>query len=88
MNFIQTLYISPDKNPFKDSFGWISPEYHLMGWALSCLQLKQVYGKANLYANDTAVDLLMVVPVSLLQAALMQVVERRLETPPLGVHNL
>lgn len=58
MNFIQTLYISSDKNPFQDTFGWISPEYHLMGWALSCLQLKQIYGKVDLYANDAAADLL------------------------------
>jgi len=31
MNFIQTLYIDPDKDPFHDSFGWAAPEYHLMG---------------------------------------------------------
>jgi len=59
MNFIQTLYISPDKNLFKDSLGWVTPEYHLMGWALSCLQLKQIFGKVELYTNsDAVIDLL------------------------------
>jgi len=37
MNYIQTFYINPDKDPFRDSFGWVAPEYHLMGWALSSL---------------------------------------------------
>jgi len=58
MNFIQTLYIDPDKDPFRDSFGWAAPEYHLMGWALSCLLLHEIYGKVRLYANSDAARLL------------------------------
>ena len=58
MNFIQTLCIHSDKNPFHDTFGWASPEYHLMGWALSCLQLYKLYGRVELFANDKAIDLL------------------------------
>jgi len=58
LNFIQTLYIDPDKDPFRDSFGWVAPEYHLMGWALSCLQLHQLYGNITLYANSRAARLL------------------------------
>jgi len=58
MNFIQTLYIESGKDPFRDSFGWAAPEYHLMGWALSCLQLNEVYGKVVLYANSQAARLL------------------------------
>jgi hypothetical protein len=58
MNLIQTLYIDPSKSPFIDSFGWKRPEYHLMSWALSCLQLQKLYGNVELYANSTAVDLL------------------------------
>jgi hypothetical protein len=48
MNFIQTLQIGAGKDPFRDSFGWIAPEYHLMSWALSCLQLHKLYGNTTL----------------------------------------
>ena len=58
MNFIQTLHIDSSKNPFIDSFGWVAPEYHLMGWALSCLQLHKLYGKITLYANRQSARLL------------------------------
>lgn len=58
MNFIQTLYLNPSKDPFKHSFGWTAPEYHLMGWALSCLQLNKIYKRVELYANSTAAKLL------------------------------
>ena len=57
-NFIQTLYIDNRKNIFHDSFGWIFPEYHLMGWALSCLQLHKIYRKVILYANSPAASVL------------------------------
>ena len=59
MNFIQTLYMDDGKDPFRDAFGWVRPEYHLMGWALSCLQLHQLYGHITLYANSNAARLLM-----------------------------
>ena len=58
MNFIQTLYVADSKNPFVDKFGWAAPEYHLMGWALSCLQLRQIYGDISLFANSQAARLL------------------------------
>ena len=58
MNFIQTFYINPDKDPFRDSFGWVAPEYHLMGWTLSCLLLHKIYGKVALYDNSPAARLL------------------------------
>ena len=59
MYFIQTLYMNTTKDPFCDSFGWIAPEYHLMGWALSCLQLHKLYGSITLYANSPAAGLLL-----------------------------
>jgi len=55
---IQTLYINSDNDPFRHSFGWAAPEYHLMGWALSCLQLHKLYGKITLYTNTQAENLL------------------------------
>ena len=58
MNFVQTLYIDPTKHPFTHSFGWLRPEYHLMGWALSCLQLQKLHGHVELYANSAGAELL------------------------------
>jgi len=58
MNLIQTLYIHAGKDPFRDSFGWVAPEFHLMGWALSCLQLNKLYGNISLFANSPAANLL------------------------------
>lgn len=58
MNFIQTLHFDKSMNPFNCSFGWAAPEYHLMGWALSCLQLKKIYGKIDMYCNSEAAYLL------------------------------
>ena len=72
MNFIQTLHIDIIHDPFKDSFGWAAPEYHLMGWALSCLQLHKLYGNIILYANSQAAHLLidtLQLPYSLLHLA-------------------
>lgn len=58
MKFIQTLYFDKSINPFKHSFGWAAPEYHLMGWALSCLQLQRLHKKVDLYCNSKAASLL------------------------------
>jgi len=58
MKFIQTLYFNKSLKPLKHHFGWAAPEYHLMGWALSCLQLKKLYGKVDLYCNSVAAELL------------------------------
>ena len=58
MNFIQTFHIDSDKDPFRYPFGWAAPEYHMMGWALSCLQSYAIYGKVVLYANSQAARLL------------------------------
>lgn len=58
MKFIQTLYFSKSVNPFKNSFGWAAPEYHLMGWALSCLQLLRLYKNVDLYCNSKVASLL------------------------------
>lgn len=58
MNFVQTLYVDECKNPFVDGFGWVAPEYHLMGWTLSCLQLQKIYGNVEIYTNNSGAKLL------------------------------
>ena len=54
MDLIQTLYINTNKDPFYDTFGWAAPEYHLIAWALSSMQLHKLYGKVTLFANSQA----------------------------------
>lgn len=58
MKYIQSLFIRDDQNPFENSFGWVAPHYHLMGWALSCLTLKKQLGYLSLYCNKRAKELL------------------------------
>ena len=58
MKFIQTLYFNEGIDPFKHNFGWCAPEFHLMGWVLSCLQLKEIYGNVDLYCNSRVASLL------------------------------
>ena len=58
MKFIQTLNFDKAINPLQHSFGWKNPEFHLLGWALSCLQLNKIYGNAELYASTSAAKLL------------------------------
>lgn len=38
--------------------GWIEHKYHLMSWALSCLQLKKYYNKVILYTDKVGKKLL------------------------------
>jgi len=58
MHFIQTFHIFSNKDHFHTPFGWSAPEYHLMGWALSCLQLHKLYSNIALFANSPAAHLL------------------------------
>jgi len=58
INLIQTLYFNKSANPYKHTFGWAAPEYHLMSWALSCLQLVKMYGSVDLFCNSEGAKLL------------------------------
>jgi hypothetical protein len=58
LQFIQTLRIPQSSNPFQTSFGWAAPEFHLMSWTLSCLQLKKIHGNIVLYGCSDAAKLL------------------------------
>lgn len=58
MKIVQTLYVDSEKDVLTDSFGWARPEFHLMSWALSCLQLKKIYGEVTLFANNNAREIL------------------------------
>lgn len=58
MKYIQTLYISKDQNLFEDSFGWVSPLYHLISWGLSAMTLKKALGNLTLYTNSYGKEIL------------------------------
>ena len=49
MKICQTLWTC-HKDLLTDSFGWLSPQHHLMAWAHSCLKLKELYPDLN-FAN-------------------------------------
>jgi len=73
LKIIQTLYLPEDgKDPLLNTLGFLSPEFNWMGWALSCLQLKQFYPEVELYTN----------------AAGREVLINRLRLPYDGVHVL
>lgn len=58
MRYIQTLFISKDQNLFEDSFGWVSPLYHLISWGLSAMTLKKALGNLTLYTNSYGKEIL------------------------------
>lgn len=58
MKIVQTFWIDEGKDPLKDSFGWCSAPYHLMSWALSCLQLHQFYEDLELITDRKGKELL------------------------------
>ncbi|MGN6640289.1 MAG: DUF6734 family protein [Mucilaginibacter sp.] len=54
MKIIQSCWSCNQPNLFESNAGWHAPEYHLMSWALSCLQLKKFHGKVALYADSVS----------------------------------
>lgn len=58
MRIIQSFWSCQSQNLTKHSFGWYSPEYHLMSWALSVLQLRNFYNEVELYTDHTGYEFL------------------------------
>lgn len=55
MKIIQTFWTgpaTPNGNLLNIKGGWMAAEYHWMSWALSCLQLKKLYGEVELITDD------------------------------------
>lgn len=50
MRIVQTFW-SGDREIIKNNYGWLSPQYNLMSWALSCLLLKENYKEVVLYTD-------------------------------------
>lgn len=57
MNYIQTFY-TQRKPVLESGYGWLRPEFNLMSWALSCLQLKKIYGQVDLYTDTMGKSIL------------------------------
>lgn len=58
MKIIQSFWSCNQTDLCQQKSGWLSSEYNLMSWALSCLQLKKYYGDVSLYADSTVAKLL------------------------------
>jgi len=69
MKIIQTFWSGPTGTagspgpagapaPLSLRGGWLSPEYHWMSWALSCLQLKALYGEVELITDSRGKEIL------------------------------
>ncbi len=50
MLICQTLWTNK-KSLLEYDFGWLSPQHHLMGWALSSIKLAQHYKAIHLYTD-------------------------------------
>lgn len=51
MRVVQTFW-SGRKNPLENGYGWLSPEFNIMSWALSCICLKRNYDEVILYTDS------------------------------------
>jgi len=58
MKIIQTSWSCTQDDLLKFNAGWYAPEYNLMGWTLSCLQLKKYYKDVSLYADNVSARML------------------------------
>ncbi|HMG07214.1 MAG TPA: DUF6734 family protein, partial [Mucilaginibacter sp.] len=57
MKIVQTSWACNQKNMLTFDAGWYSPEYHLMAWTLSCLQLKKYYRNVELRADSVTANM-------------------------------
>ena len=58
MKIVQSFWSCQETNLLEFKAGWISPEYNIMSWALSSLQLKKYYSSVVLYADTASAKLL------------------------------
>lgn len=58
MKIVQSFWSCNKNNLLDFAAGWCAPEYNMIGWALSCLQLRKYYDDVVLYADDTTAKLL------------------------------
>ena len=54
MRIIQSSWACNQPDLLTTNAGWLAPEYNLMSWTLSCLQLKQYYSEVVLYCDSVS----------------------------------
>ena len=57
MKIIQSFWSGQNKE-IKDNRGWLSYEYHWLGWILSCNQLRKFYDEVELYTDSFGFEIL------------------------------
>lgn len=57
MIICQTLWTNK-KDLTENSFGWLTPQHHLMSWALSCLKLHKYYKTIHLHTDKIGKEIL------------------------------
>lgn len=57
MRIIQSFW-SGQNNDVRDHRGWLSYEYHWLGWILSCNQLRKFYDEVELYTDSLGYEIL------------------------------
>lgn len=58
MEIIQSYWSCSKDDLLADQAGWLAPEFNLMSWTLSCLQLKKHYDQVTLYCDRKSKKLL------------------------------
>jgi hypothetical protein len=58
MRIIQSIWTANAPDLLHAPMGWLAPEYNLMSWAMSCLQLRQQYPEVVLYCDSAGAKLL------------------------------
>jgi hypothetical protein len=56
MKIVQSFW-SAKRNLLEDSFGWLTPQFHIMAWALSCLKLREHYSDLHLYTDKNGYEI-------------------------------
>lgn len=58
MRIIQSVWACNKSDLLTSNSGWLSPEYNLMAWTLSCLQLRKYYPEVVLYSDSASAKML------------------------------
>ncbi len=57
MKIVQTFWSGGKNNLMNESYGWFSPDYHVMGWVLSSNLLRRYYSDVELYTDKVGYEL-------------------------------
>jgi hypothetical protein len=58
MRIVQSLWTKNSDSFLHTTCGWLTPEHHIMSWALSCLTIKSFYNNNTLYCDSITAKVL------------------------------